>query len=124
VSLRPCTHPRCPTLTRDGRCDQHRAEKQRQGDAQRGTAQERGYDYQWSLFSKQWIAGHPVCGMRADLQLHADDSLCVQRGIHTTTDLVTDHRVPMADGGAKFDADNLQTLCRACNTRKDSGWTH
>ncbi len=38
-------------------------------------------------------------------------------------DLVTDHIVPMAQGGEKYDEANLQTLCRACNTAKDTGWS-
>jgi 5-methylcytosine-specific restriction endonuclease McrA len=35
------------------------------------------------------------------------------------TDLVVDHITPMAQGGGKYDEFNLQTLCRACNSRKN-----
>ena len=114
---------RCPNTHRNagGKCDVHRKVAQQVADALRGSAQERGYDYRWSRFSQQWIADHPLCGMRADMQLHQTHSRCVQRHIMTGEDLVTDHIVPLLQGGAKYDTSNLQTLCRACNSAKD-GW--
>lgn len=30
----------------------------------------------------------------------------------------TDHIVPIREGGAKLDMDNLQSLCKSCNARK------
>jgi 5-methylcytosine-specific restriction protein A len=122
TSLRPCAQPRCPTLTTTGRCPAHQKERQRQADQRRGTAQARGYDYRWALFSAAWRKRFPVCGMRADGQVHVEHSACAQQGRLTTVDLVTDHITPLAQGGAKFDEANLQTLCLACNTRKDTGW--
>lgn len=121
--LRPCSYPHCQRLTAGGPCALHRRERQQGADRHRGTAQARGYDYRWSQFSKDWREKYPVCGMRADGQLHAEHSQCVAQGRLTTTDLVVDHRVRLEDGGAKYDPANLQTLCRACNTRKDSGWS-
>lgn len=117
--LRPCTTPRCPALTTGGPCAQHKKQRQQVADTHRGTAQERGYDYQWATFSTAWRAKYPVCGMRADGALHAEHSQCVQQGKLTTTDLVVDHIRPMADGGEKYAPANLSTLCRACNTRKN-----
>jgi 5-methylcytosine-specific restriction endonuclease McrA len=58
--------------------------------------------------------------MRADGELHAEHSRCWQNGIYTYEDLVTDHIVPMSKGGAQYDRQNLETLCRSCNTAKDN----
>jgi 5-methylcytosine-specific restriction protein A len=125
MALRPCLEPRCRALVpsnQGGRCDAHRKAKQQQADKWRGSAQERGYDSEWATFSANWRRQHPVCGMRADHQLHFDHSRCAREGRLNGKDLVTDHIVPLSDGGEKFDESNLQTLCRACNTAKDTGW--
>lgn len=96
--------------------------RKKAADVERGTAQERGYDYEWAVFSRNWRRRFPLCGMRADGRVHTEDSRCAQRGMLTYADLVVDHRTPMAEGGHKYDEANLQTLCRACNTAKDTGW--
>lgn len=115
-----------PRLCRCGRrttgncvCQQARQAK---ADVTRGTAQERGYDYPWAVFSRRWRKQYPICGMRADGVIHVEHSRCAQDGKFTQVDLVVDHILPMADGGEKFELANLQTLCRACNTAKDTGW--
>ena len=45
-----------------------------------------------------------------------DGWACVQCGAGGRIEV--DHIVPLRDGGAPFDLDNLQTLCRACHARK------
>lgn len=120
--LRPCAQPGCPAIVAKGRCATHTKAKQRAADVIRGTAQERGYDSRWATFSTLWRRSHPLCGMRADGQLHAEHSRCVKVNLLNDKDLVTDHIIPLAKGGEQYDESNLQTLCRACNTRKDTGW--
>ena len=44
---------------------------------------------------------------------------CLRQGIMTPAELV-DHIIPIEDGGAIFDLENLQSLCRACHNRKHS----
>jgi len=51
-----------------------------------------------------------------DGRLHAEHSRCVQAGLRTLAE-VTDHIVPLRDGGASVEA-NSQSLCRRCNTLK------
>lgn len=114
--LHPCTEPGCSALVTKGKCPTHAKAK----DALRGTAQERGYTYQWSLFSQRWLSHFPLCGMRKDGELHIEHSRCWQQGLYTYEDLVTDHIVPLSKGGAQFDEANCQTLCRACNSAKDN----
>ena len=49
---------------------------------------------------------------------------CRRQGLITGVELhgvgvgICDHIVPLAEGGAEFDADNLQTLCKTCHDRK------
>ena len=115
AARRVCAEPRCPALAEVGkaRCRTHL----RAYDRRRGTARERGYDSAWTAFSKKRLQRLPVCGMRADGQLYADHSLCVQEG-RTVAAQCTDHILSMRNGGAKYDEANLQSLCHSCNARK------
>ena len=118
---RLCSAPRCSDLaTYRGRCAVH----SRAYEAQRGSAQQRGYTYEWAKFARAWRERFPICGMRADGQLYAEHSQCVQEGRSAPAEAV-DHILSMANGGAQFDERNLQSLCRRCNGikrgRVDSG---
>jgi len=111
--MHPC--PDCGTLVRgQARCQAHA----RQVDRRRGTAKERGYDESWAKFSRIWRNRYPLCGMRADGQIHNEHrrQWCVDKGL-VPADCV-DHIVPMTRGGSQYDDKNLQSLCVACNTAK------
>ena len=56
----------------------------------------------WRKFSKEYKMNNPVC---------MNDG-CTQPSYYT------DHIKPIALGGAKYDYDNLQALCRKCNASK------
>jgi 5-methylcytosine-specific restriction protein A len=118
--LKPCTFPGgCPELTPGGPCVRHRREREQR----RGSAASRGYDSRWARYSQAWIRKHPRCGERADGQLHAEHSKCVQASIITALGMprvvmVTDHIRASKQGGAFWDSANHQTLCRRCNTVK------
>lgn len=32
-----------------------------------------------------------------------------------------DHRIPLAEGGARLDLDNLRAICTSCNSRRSAG---
>jgi HNH endonuclease len=52
-----------------------------------------------------------------DLVMARDGYRCQECGC--TTDLTIDHKiVPWSEGGSSTDPDNLQVLCRSCNSRK------
>lgn len=99
---RPCTHPGCGALVRDGsgRCAKHPKEAW----AKPVTATKR-------------ITGRKLQAMRA--ALFASNPLCVECERQGRITLATqrDHKVPLAEGGAD-DATNEQGLCEACHEAK------
>jgi 5-methylcytosine-specific restriction endonuclease McrA len=56
----------------------------------------------WRKLSLSYKMKHPVC--------EVDE--CTQPSYYT------DHIVPVADGGDKWDTDNFQALCKSCNGSK------
>jgi 5-methylcytosine-specific restriction protein A len=113
LPLRPCPAPHCGVYTRAKHCPRHR----RQREQARGSAASRGYDATWAVVSRRWLSQFPWCGQRQDGQLHVEHSRCAQRGQWVKA-TVTDHIQSLRDGGARLDAANFQSLCRACNIRK------
>lgn len=99
---RPCTHPGCGVLVRDGsgRCAKHPKP-------------------QWSkpANATKRITGRKLQAMRADL--FARDPLCAECKRQGRVTLATqrDHIKPLAEGGADTD-DNVQGLCAPCHDAK------
>ena len=105
----PCRYPGCAAvLATPGYCDRHRVAVHRDyGRARRGFDTELGFykSAQWRVLRAAFLREHPVCG------------LCAARG-RVVAAVVVDHVVPVKDGGARFDAANLQALCVTCHNRK------
>ena len=82
------------------------AEAYRKYDQKRGSASQRGYDWDWIKFSKKFLAEHPTC------------AICGKPA------KVTDHKTATADmmmdayGKFDYNPDNYQALCVRCNNRK------
>ena len=99
---RPCTHPGCGILVRDGtsRCPKHPKP-------------------QWSkpATATKRITGRKLQTMRAEL--FARDPLCAECRRQGRVTLATqrDHIKPLAEGGAD-DSSNVQGLCAACHEAK------
>jgi 5-methylcytosine-specific restriction endonuclease McrA len=96
-----------------GRCPWCEAKRQ----AARLPAAARGYDWPWTKYADRWLRRFPWCGQRRDGELHADHSRCAREGLRVRAECV-DHIRTMADGGAKWNPDNHQSLCRSCNVAK------
>ena len=101
----PCIRPGCPELAiRAGRCATHQSQApQRQYDAydaQRASPSARGYDYAWLVYSRKYLKEHPTC------------EKCGR------TSVLTDHIVPMIQGGDKWWSGNHQALCKRCHNLK------
>lgn len=100
----PCPHAGCPEITPPGEhCDEHRSEQWRRDD--RPSASERGYDRAWEKVRRAHLRMEPLCRN------------CEERGRVEPASEV-DHIVPLSEGGARLDHDNLQSLCRPCHNRK------
>lgn len=105
--LRPCRHPGCSALVRDGYCDAHRPKRtnDRSQEAQ---------SWRWMYRTGKWLdelrpeqlLREPFC--RA----------CALRGVRAyATDV--DHVIPHRGVWALFvDPNNLQSLCHSCHSRK------
>lgn len=72
----------------------------------KGNSSERGYGYRWQKLRNRFIAQHPYC------------EECMKQGkITLATDV--DHIVPhRGDPALLYDETNLQSLCKACHSRK------
>ena len=102
--LRPCKHPGCAELTRDGWCRKHKPKHRR-----RTSAEYHGW-YQLPIWTDDLrpaqLLREPFCRE------------CAQRGMRTwATDV--DHIVDHKGVWARFiDRENLESLCHSCHSRK------
>lgn len=72
----------------------------------KGNSSERGYGYRWQMLRNRFIAQHPYCEQ------------CLKEGrITLATDV--DHIIPHRGNiELLYDEKNLQSLCKACHSRK------
>ncbi|OUN09134.1 HNH endonuclease [Flavonifractor sp. An9] len=103
--LRPCRHPGCSALTREGYCDRHKPKPA----ARRASAE---YHAWYSL--PVWTDDlRPT-----QLLLEPWCRECAKRGIRTRATVV-DHVEPHCGDWARFiERANLQSLCKRCHDRK------
>ena len=106
--MRPCRHPGCPDLTRDGWCPKHRPRQA----ARRESATWHGW-YSLPVWTDDLRPGQllrePFC------------CACAQRGVRTPAtdvDHIRDHK---GDWVVFTDRTNLQSLCHSCHSRKTMG---
>lgn len=104
--LHPCGHPGCAMLTDARKCDRHEKKDQQEYDKRRGNPAARGYDRNWRIASKAYLARNPLCV-----------ECLKQRRLVAAT--VTDHIVPHKGDPALFwNQDNWQALCKPCHDHK------
>ena len=103
--LRPCRHPGCAALTREGYCPAHKPAKA----PRRASAEYHGW---YSL--PVWTDGlRPAQLLREPFCRE-----CAKRGLRTRATVV-DHIVPhRGDWGKFIDPANHQSLCKPCHDRK------
>ena len=106
---RPCRAQGCRLFCEKGSqyCEKHRKELEKEYNTH-----ERDQEAQAFYTSSQWRA------VRAQkLQEQPCCEECLRHGIITPATLV-DHIIPIKQGGARLDFDNLQSLCWSCHSRK------
>ncbi|HNB69181.1 HNH endonuclease [Accumulibacter sp.] len=109
AAARPCRHPGCGQLVRDGSgyCLAHESERKvgTFSDPNRGSRHQRGYGSRWDVARKRILerdAG--LC------------QVCLSNGQVTVATQV-DHIIPKCNGGEDGD-DNLQAICKPCHQAK------
>lgn len=65
----------------------------------------------WRKMRKMYVAENPVC------------VICEERGFVSAVEEV-DHIIPIRQGGAEYDWNNLQSLCKSCHARKSAKERH
>lgn len=84
----------------------HATAQQRDSDAQRGNASQRGYTAEWRKARIAWLAEHPLC------------AVCETQGFVRFANVV-DHITPHRGDEVLFwDQTNWQSLCKLCHDRK------
>ena len=102
--LRPCRHPGCPALTREGWCEKHRPRHQR-----RASADWHAW-YNLPIWTKrlrpQHLIEEPFC------------RTCAAAGIRTRAEVVDHIRPHRGEWDLFTDPTNLQSLCKYHHDQK------
>jgi len=99
---RVCAQPGCPEIAVVGAyCPAHAVSSRREYVDNRPSAARRGYDREWRTLRTRYLREHPDC------------ELC-----GSNDRVQVDHIVPLANGGARLDPNNLQTLCFTHHSQK------
>jgi 5-methylcytosine-specific restriction protein A len=104
---RPCAYPGCPKLTGGQYCEEHKKLTDKQYNLyERDKTSQRFYQStEWKMVKKRHLAIEPLCRE------------CKKNGKLTKAAMV-DHILPIKQGGAALDDNNLQSLCWSCHSRK------
>lgn len=107
---KPCNYPGCNELIDGGQryCDKHKKQVQQLADERRGSANDRGYTYEWRIYSI-WFLKQP------------ENVLCkLQLPGCTRLSKCVDHIDPPdgPDDPRFWDKDNHQGACIHCNSVK------
>lgn len=75
----------------------------------------------WYVLRKRHYEREPIPRWMRRRVYSRDGQRCQNPWCRSTEDLTVDHIVPVVRGG-RSEVDNLQTLCRRCNSRKGTDW--
>ena len=112
-----CTTPGCPhPATYRGKCDDHKRERERVRN-QRQESRAIYQSAQWKRLRTLILSAHPQC------EWYMNDGDRLMLCPRDATDV--DHIVPIEEGGAPWDEENLQALCHShhsSKTAKENGF--
>lgn len=101
----PCAYPRCPNLTTERYCSEHKTIASREYQKLRDPATTARYGSEWRRIRNRYISRHPLC------------ERCEQEGRLTPATEVH-HIAPLADAGTNDD-ENLMSVCKSCHAILD-----
>lgn len=103
----PCGYPRCPELTDKAFCEKHEKKRIEEYNKYRRDDFTKSFytSKEWRLTRKRHLKEQPFC----------IECMKVGKIVKAT---IVDHIVPIKQGGAKYDSNNLQSLCWSCHSRK------
>jgi 5-methylcytosine-specific restriction protein A len=104
---RPCGAAGCSELVDGYYCEKHGKAGNAEYNRYRRDGEANGFynGKAWRTLAKRQLQREPLCAE------------CFKNG-RVNTAVIADHVVPIKQGGARLDIDNLQSLCRACHNRK------
>ena len=115
---KPCNHPGCGVLVRDGssRCMAHKRIEARAHDEARGSSSERGYTAAWQRARAAYLRAHPLCKRGSEIKAAVVAA--------TVVDHIKPHK---GDKTLFWDSTNWQPLCKPCHDHKTAtedggGW--
>lgn len=103
AALKPCAYPGCPELVRSGYCDAH---KRTQPDYHKPEHQRLYGTPGWKQLRRAQLAREPWCRD------------CLAQGVYTVATDVDHIAAHRGDERLFYDANNLQSLCHSCHSRK------
>ncbi len=98
----PCAYPRCPNLTTERYCPDHKTIASREYNQSNRPTDRKLYGRQWVAIRNLYIQKHPLC------------ELCLEAGRYVPATEVH-HKLPLDKGGSN-DESNLQALCKPCHS--------
>lgn len=103
---KPCNELRCPNLTRERYCEDHK-QNRNEYDKYRGSSSKRGYDSKWRKARNDYLIKHPFCVE------------CDKVGVINAATVV-DHIIPHKGDKQLFwdSKSNWQSLCEMHHNRK------
>ena len=106
---RPCRYPNCRNLCEPGKqyCRVHTNQQMREYNAYNRDKEAQAFynSKAWRSTRLQQLRSQPLC------------EECLRNNRITPATLV-DHIIPIKDGGARLDFNNLQSLCQVCHEIK------
>ncbi len=104
----PCAYPRCPNVTRERYCSEHKSIVSCDYQHKRDPATNVRYGRQWKAVRNLYITKHPLC------------ERCLELGLYNPAQEVH-HIRPLADGGDNSDK-NLMSVCKSCHALLDENY--
>lgn len=101
---RPCNERGCKQLATETYCTYHKQQRTAELETKRAEERQVKEPWRWIYSTQAWHRAKRAAKVR-------DGWCCKATGCTETERLTVHHLIPLSQGGAPFDLDNLITLC-------------